>query len=303
MLNRLSLSLLAAAILLAVPCSPCFAQYKVEPQLMPLLPPGTIIGKQAAAPWTHIIIKSHPRCTQGDVRDVSRMHISMTSLLTTSLLAEVKRAPNGQFILNRVAGGVSKNIKGQDVIITPETQSKLGAKLGILERVLLKEFVTQQKTITFVGRSANLAVFDTPIVLRNQTTAKNERKVLRYAVLVDSATGSLETLCWPIHKKGSQYAGVAGPMQWLPNNHIIDCQLWVDKSEIRFGIPSKEAFACVSVPPGQVQIRLPDQVAPVLCQQRYTQDSLKQAESLLRRVIPQAQAGLQRQHTESVGPR
>lgn len=287
-------SLWLAALLAPAIVAPCPAQqYRVEARRMPLLPPGTVIGDRGNDTW-RLIIKSHPKCTHGDLDKVPSTHVKMSSLLSTSLMAEVKRTSgaNPRYILNRVAGGVSKRINGRDVVITPDTQAKLGAGLGFLEKMLLKEFVKEQSTVTFVGRSENFAVFDTPIVLRVDNS--NQLKVLRYAVVVDSGSGELNTFCWPIHLNDGRYVGVAGPMQWLPPNHVIQCKLWVDASEIRFGIPTKEAFGCLSVPPGQVEINLPPQVADVLCAERFTVDSIKQAEAVLRRAIPQAQAALQR---------
>ena len=235
-------------------------EFQVKRQLMPLITPGSVISSQAPQGWTHILVKSSPRCTQGDVRQVNQTHVRMASLFTTSLLAEVRRSKNNpnQFILNRVAGAVSKNIQGRDVAITPETHKQLNAGLGFLETILLKEFVKQQKTVTFVARGADMAIFDTPIVLRvGGANGANQEKTLRYATLVDPNSGRLDTFCWTLTLQGNRITGVEGAMNWLPPNHIFQCDLWVDKSEINFvGVPSNKAFACVSIPPGQFQIPL-----------------------------------------------
>lgn len=286
-------ALATTSAIVALPGVAAAQRYQTKRQLMPLVEPGSVIGEQAPQGWTHLLVKSSPSCNQGDVRQINQTHVRMASLLTTSLVAEVRRSrrnPNA-FILNRVAGAVSKSIDGQDVAITPETHKRLGANLGILEGVLLREFVKQQKTVAFIARGANLAVFDTPIVLRvGGADGSNIEKVLRYGVVVDSSTGRLDTFCWTIGLQDGKLSSVEGAMQWLPPNHIIQCNLWVDKSEINFvGIPSKKAFACISIPQGQFQIRVDRTpgAAKLLSKPKYTEDDCKQIESWLRSIVAQ----------------
>ena len=88
-------------------------------------------------------------------------------------------------------------------------------------------------------------------------------------------------------------AAVAGKLQWLPQNHMITCNLWVDRREINFaGIPSETAFACVSIPPGKFQIPLDNSpnVAQLLSRPQYTQQECQQVEGWLRMVCHQRQA-------------
>lgn len=286
-------SLAAAGVTIAWPAATHAQRYQTNRQLMPLVEPGAVIGAQAPQGWTHILIKSSPICNQGDVRQINQTHVRMASLLTTSLVAEVRRSRREPhpFILNRVAGAVSKDIDGKDVAITPETQKQLGANLGILEGVLLREFVKQQKTVAFIARGANLAVFDTPIVLRvGGANGSNVEKVLRYAVVVDPQTGRLDTFCWTIGLEAGKLTQVEGAMQWLPPNHTIQCNLWVDKGEINFvGVPSKKAFACISIPQGQFQIRVdrtPGAVA-LLSKPQYTEKDCQQIEGWLGSIVAQ----------------
>ena len=301
-----SFKLAATALLLLLPAvGRAEPQYQLKRQLMPLVKPGLVVGDTAPEGWSHLIIKSHPRCRHGDIKDVKRMHVNMASLLTTSLFAEVRRSkrnPN-EFILNRVAGGVSKHIDGKDIVITPDTQRELGANLGVLERILLSEFVKKQKTTTFIARGPQLAIFDTFIVLRigRDTKGYNEEMVLRYAIIVDKHTGRLETFCWPIRVKDKKLAGVAGNMQWLPPNHVIICPLWVDKREINFvGIPSDKAFACLTVPPGAHQIPLPQNVGELLSQESYTAQDCMKIENWLMRIVNHPQA--QQRHAQRTQP-
>ena len=235
-----------------------------------------------------------PPASHSRRRDASRAaDIQMSSLLSTSLLARVEKTADGRHWLASVATGISTKIQGRDVVITPATQKSLGARLGFLQNMVLKEFHKETLTIRVIGRSANMWLFDTPIVLRFD--GENRDSILRYAVLVDSATGRLETLCWPIHMDSrNRYHGLAGPMQWLAHNTIVDCQLYVDSREYTLGIPSKTAFACVRVPQGQVQIKVPPKVGELLARQRPSSDDCHVIHRWLSMAVRQAQAALPR---------
>lgn len=267
--------------------------YDLQPRRITLIAPGTEIGSEAPQGWTHLILKSKPRCTHGDVSRVSRSNIEMAGLLANSLVARVERGQDG-FRLVDVATGVSTSIGGRDVIITPETQKQLGANFGFIQRLLLNEFHDQQQTVTVICRGPRFALFDTPIVLR--AGQKNHAMLLRYAVIVDGASGNMETLCWALTKNSQgQPDAIYGPMHWLAANTMVDCRLYVDAGEYTLGVPSKNAFGCLSIPPGQVQINVPPRVGQILAAPRLSQTEAGQVEQWLGDAVRQAQAALPRQ--------
>ena len=54
-------------------------------------------------------------------------------------------------------------------------------------------------------------------------------------------------------------------------NPVIDCQLYVDKSEYSWGIPSDNAFACLKIPQGRLQFAISNQqLATLLVKPRWT---------------------------------
>ncbi len=261
-----------------------------------LIPPGTVVGTTAPANWTHLILKSLPRTAAGDVNRVPRMNLSIASLFSTSMVAKVvavNDASGGRrYILEQIAGGVGTKVNNTDTIVSPSTYRQIGANLSILTAQVLKEFHRQQSGIPVIIRSDTLVVMDTPIVIRTPT--KNQPMVLRYAVVVDPRSGRLDTLCWLIEKDDQdRLLRIVSPLQWLPPNKLIDCKLYVDASEYLFGIPSKNAYACLSIPQGQVQLNVPPNAERLAIQQRYDDRNAAALDGWLRGVVRHAEAALQ----------
>ena len=116
-----------------------------------LIPAGTIISNRAPAGWTHLIDKSHPKMHYGDVDRVPRPVRALSGMFFTAMLARVS-PPDGRestgYRLDEVAIAMGTRIGAADVIITPETQKKLGANLGLLPRIALERGYERFKTVT-----------------------------------------------------------------------------------------------------------------------------------------------------------
>ena len=108
--------------------------------IVPFIPAGTVIADRAPAGWTHLIDKSRPKMHYGDVDRVPKPVQALSGMFFTSLLARVS-PPDGRehagYWLDQVAIGMGTKIGNNDTIITPETQSQLGARLGLLPRIAL----------------------------------------------------------------------------------------------------------------------------------------------------------------------
>lgn len=286
--QRLRIFILVAAAAICWPRCGAAAP-SVAPAAIELIPPGTRIEERAPEPWTHIIVKSQPRVTAGDMRDVSATQIGLAGKYFMATIAQVAQAPGGGFELARLASGIGVDVNGADVIISPDTAARFGARVGFQGGILLKEMYKEQQTVRIILRSPECAVYDTPIVLRRGDV--NGTHVLRYAVVVDAATGELNTLAWLIDiDRAGEYRGLAGHLQWLPPNMQFDCQLYVDSSEYFLGIPNDRAFACLRIPPGKMQVSIPDKYKALLAQPQWTASEATTVELLLRKAIATAAA-------------
>lgn len=297
--------LVAALASCALLAQPAMGETTQTPAPIKLISPGTIIADEPPAPWTHLIVKSQPRVTAGDVAEVASSQIRFASLYFMATLARVEQdkatttTTPPTYRLADLASGIGTNIGGRDVIVSPDTAKKLGADLGWIGGALLKEMYEEQQTVRVIARTAATAVWDTPIVLR--LDGKNRSLQLRYAVVVDPQSGRLDAFAWLLDVESSG-AGLElrDRLQWLAPNTQIDCRLFVDKSEYFLGIPSDEAFACLSIPRGQVQFNMNQpQIAALLTRRQYNKEETELLATTLRRLVQRGQAALQANQTRA----
>src|SRR5262249_554407 len=167
---------LTAALLLAcvsgVACSQTEAPRPpadVTVRHVQIVPPGTVIDKGPPKGWSHLIIKSQPRLTSGDIKQISDMAARMSSMLFTTMLANVQgeRAANGQvtYRLTTVAVGMGTKVNGRDMVLSPDTHRKLGANLGLIGGTVFNKAFEKQQDLRVIARSPTLAVIDAPVAL------------------------------------------------------------------------------------------------------------------------------------------
>ena len=178
------------------------------------------------------------------------------------MLADVQGERVGtqvQYRLARLAVGVGTTIGGNDTICSPETRKRLGANLGLMERVVLDKAQEKLPDTQLVAYSKTMAVVDSPaLMLRG---GRHRQVVLRYALLVDPATGRLETFLWLIDQdeSGNYAAAPAGEIEWLPPSKLEDCILNVDAREFNaLGMPTETAFAITNIPQGKKKLAFPE---------------------------------------------
>jgi hypothetical protein len=258
------------------------AEIDVTPRRVALIPPGTVIPDRAPKDWTHLIIKSHPRIGPESIGQVSASTARLAGLLFTAVLADVQagRGAEGgvQFVLSNIAVGVGTRVNGRDLILSSDTQEKLGANLGFLEGSVLAAGERQLQQMRSVARSRTMAIVDAPgILLRD---GRHRQVVLRYALLVDPKSGRLDTLLWLLEPGGrGPHLEPLSLMQWLPPDKIEDCVLHVDSNEFILGIPTSTAFAMAQIPQGRLAIAFPRELKATAAEAQFTPAS---AESLQR---------------------
>ena len=233
----------------------------VKPRPIAMIRPGTVVGDRAPKGWTHLVIKSYPHISQESLPKVSATTARMASMLFTVMLAKVEgeRKAGGfpRFHLAKVAVGVGTTVNGQEMVLTKATEAQLGADLGFIDRRVLAGGEDQLKKMSAVARSPSMAILDTPsFMFRKQ---KHIRVVIRYALLLDPATGRLTVLAWALEEDRKAGAAPLGPIELLPENLVHRCPLHVDTNEYVLGFPTKRSFAMYTPPPGRKKIDPPEQ--------------------------------------------
>jgi len=266
--------------------------YSVTPQRVGLIEPGTIVESEPPKGWSHLVIKTHPHPALGDLDRVNDTTNRLASFIITAFVANVKGENVGgqvRYRLNNVAVGLGTRINGKDTIITPDTQKRLGANLGLMARVVLNRAHELQHEVYLIARSDTMGLVDTYAAMRRN--GKNRPVVLRYALLVDPHTGRLENLVWGIDKESDgSYSGVFGDIEWLPKSKVSDAKLYVDGNEFTLGVPSENAFAIVETPKGQKQIPMPAELKNLMGAPKLSAESAYQLEVKLRQLLQQAAA-------------
>lgn len=274
------------------PAPPAAPAQKALLRAVELIPPGTVVERTAPKGWSHLVLKSQPSLPEAQRRLVSDSYARLATLVFTSTLAHVQAdgtGPDRRYRIARLAVGVGVPINGKDVIVSPDTQSQLGANLGLLARQVLAGVYDKQQTVRLVAAGPTMAIMDTPAFMpRGRGHAA---VVMRYVFLVDGMSGKLDTLVWRIDVDGrGGYEGTTGFIEWLPANKLVDARMQVDLNEFRLGIPSEKAFAVTAIPDGQRQFSIPDGVRAIAGNARPTGADATRLGTTLREMIRAARS-------------
>ena len=259
-----------------------------------LVPPGTLIGTEAPQGWSHLILKSLPSINPEHKSRVSETAYELSSLVFTSIVARTDRVPGSnppRYVLGDIGLGLGTKVQGRDIVLTPETQARLGANLGFQERIVLSECYKRQSQARAVVRTQTMAVIDThAVMIRN---GQHRLAKVRYAVLLDPRSGNIATLSWGVDvDQQRQPSSANSDLQWLPPNKIDDLVLHADSRHMTLGFPGELAFAVKQPPQGNSRIPLTNSLASLAGKAAYTPQTAGELETTLRtemqRIIQQS---------------
>ncbi len=300
--SRLALGLLAGVWVIGLagpetplpnpahPPSAPVSGYEIEPRRPARIPPGAIIpdGKPPEG-WSALILKARCQVSKGDVNRLPSAATHAVATLFNAIVANVQseadKGDSQRYRLTAVATGIGTRIGGQDVIITPATQERLGAKLDLVTRMTLQRHQQRAARGRLAVWSSTMAVLDDPTFMLQE--GKHRPVILRFAILVQPATGKLDTLVWYIQGSAAEgYEGAVGPLQWLAPGQMDLSELHVDAREFTFGLPQKEsALALTALPQGRRQIPLLPALVDVAAKVPLTAEEAATLERLLRQAL------------------
>jgi hypothetical protein len=259
------------------------------PRPLDRIPPGTVIIDRPPPGWSHLIAKVHSRVGAGDVDQVSDLVADLASFLFSAVVANVESHDKGgqvHYRLTRLAVGIGIRIDGRDIIISKETQKRLGANLDLLHRLGLGRAQDRLNQVLLLAQSDTMAVFDSPSqVFLN---GRHQKGVIRHAVLVDEMTGELTTLFWFIARdEEGRYHRAVNFLDWLPPGKVDHCILHIDAREFVLGVITEDAIAWNELPSGPVQFAIPRTVEEIAIQPQFSRQMSQVLEKELREILRQ----------------
>jgi hypothetical protein len=267
------------------------ATFSVTGRPLGRIPPGTRIGERAPDGWSYLIFKSYSELTSGDVKSLPEFARTLAEFLFTSMVARVvPDEPGGSRVyrIDAVAIGLGTRVGQDDVVITVDTQAKLGADLGPFKQTILSRAEQHLDTIRRVAASEAMWIVDAPSIMLVEE--EHRKVVLRYVFLAKPSTGQLASVVWRIDVgPDGTYQRAAGPAVMIQQGLVGRCPLHVDGRKIFAGIPASDAFAAARLPKG-APFELPQPIMAVAGQQQLTADAAAELEAALRQeiVFPEA---------------
>lgn len=283
---------LAAMVAAAVACQPpaptrpstTQAGTLPEPAAVAPIEPGTKIDSNALPPGTHLVFRSRPKLTSGDVTKVGKSIREALEEFTTLVLIDSEPDPNAPDRFRRRSHrlGIGKPSDGGDVVLTRESAGKIGVSLGLFERKLLSEREKELSTVKSPGSSPTMAMFDfTMTFLRDGARVPI---TARYMAIIDPTGGDVTTAYWvlDVAPEGNRFHGES--IRVLPRNHVMDWEMHVDGGKITFGAPQADAFTSTKLPEGKT-IAAPAEFRNASAAKAYAADSALDLERQLRELL------------------
>jgi hypothetical protein len=262
--------------------------YDVSARPPELIPAGTVVGTGPPEGWSHLVIKSLPRVRPGAESRIPTLFrsrtVGMMTWMFTGFVADVRPETRGgetRYQLNKVALGLGTSVNGRDVIITPETARAHGVELDWITKEILQKGYKTQELAKIVAHSSAFALVDTPVWFH--FGEKNRLIRFRYALLVDSASGRLDVLVWPLDPEGGaapETVVLLNPDQINPAELIPD-----PRGFNEIGVAKDSAFGVDSLPPHRAQFVLPTGVRELASRTKFTPDDAQRLETALRNLV------------------
>ena len=257
-----------------------------EPAAIAPIEPGTKIDPAALPAGTHLVFRSRPKLTSGDVTKVGKSIREALEEFTTLVLVDSEPDPSrpGRFRRRGHRIGIGKPGDGGDLVLTRESAGKVGVSLGLFERKLLSERAKELSTVMSPGASSTMAMFDfTMMFLRDGARVP---VVARYMALIDPADGDLDTAYWVLDAAPEEHRFHGEALRLLPANHVMDWEMHVDGGTITFGAPQADTFTATKLPDGKA-IAAPADFRRDAAAKAYTADAALDLERRLRELLKQ----------------
>ncbi len=269
--------------------------YDVNATTPETIAPGTVVDRSAPEGWSHLVIKSLPRVRLSEVERVPSVPIigrdltvRMVGWMFTAFTADVVKERQGvhtRYRLRAIGLGLGTNAKGCDVVVTTETARQHGVEMNFIKDEVLTTGYRIQKQAVIPVHGPSFAILDTPVISRCGDRHRTIR--YRYALLVDTKTGTLDVLLWLLGGDGGECADLTRVV-WIEPNCIDEAELVPDPKEFDGGRPSDLSFAVDKLPPYRVEMPLLPELRELAGKTKFTPDEAHALEDGLRKMTAQS---------------
>ena len=274
-----------------------------QPKLV-YLRPGLRIAKKAPQGWTHLVMKSIPRLSSGELGSLPAGSAKTATLFRSVLLANVKPVDFAEkdFELTQLGIGIcipDPQDEEQDIVVTAETLDALGLRhLTTVQRMVLDAAEDEMSEGRIIARTATFALFRSPVtVLDPGGAGKHSKANIHYAFCANRTTGRLDVIVWTT-KPGTVAQHIPAMVKLKPSA-VFQCELDVRARRILGTVPYSWSFAMRDLPPGG-KLRVPPAMgAQVIEASRHpAQLDPDDLELILQKLIPApADSDLAGEHT------
>ncbi|MGM0487044.1 MAG: hypothetical protein ACQESR_09825 [Planctomycetota bacterium] len=253
-------------------------------QPVPLIPPGTIVGKDNPNGWNRLVLLAKPRLAGGAVEELSAMARDLATQFPVVIMARVRARKTNEdrveYRLENVGVGICTEIAGRNVVVSSDSHDELDADLNTIERIVLGQNEKMLKKITRIVHTHSFVVFD--VKARLLHAGKHRDAHVRHLVWVSPESGKVASVVWPLIEDGEgRYQLLGKTLSALPGGFEEDRIIHVSADEVTFGIPSARAFALARMPRGK-KIPVTPKLASLATQKKYDRASLSKLIQMLR---------------------
>ena len=214
--------------------------------------PGTVVVDTTATQWNRSIYVAVSRITNGAADSVPIMIRKRVPLFTLALLATVSnQAPAGAppaFHLLEIGAGYAIPLEGQLTIISTD-DPPAAEGIDMIGRQILAANGRHLSELRCVGAYDTMQVIDIDAIFFRKE--QHLPLIMRHFVWIEAKTGHCATCVWLLARQADgSLQPTADPPRWLSEGTRDERAIHVDASKFFLGMPTQEAFALMSLPPG-----------------------------------------------------
>lgn len=219
---------------------------------VPKVPAGVVVSAPNATRWNRVIYLAVSRITQGDAASVPETVRSRVARFTLALMATVTNTNGSKdspsYELKEVGVGYAVPLGGQLTIVSTQNPPSQ-AGIDYLGRQVLAANGKNLSEVRCLGASSTAQVIDVEALYHLR--GRNTPLVVRHFIWVEPRSGRCTCCVWLLAKKPPGAFTLAGfPPRWLQEGTRDNRAIHVDDDAFVLGIPTREAFALTSLPPG-----------------------------------------------------
>ncbi|MGC8640727.1 MAG: hypothetical protein ACP5XB_12720 [Isosphaeraceae bacterium] len=240
----------------------------------PIAPPARLVhlepgcrfeGSQPPEGWSHLVIKTIPTLSTGDLDTVSAQAFETARRVRPVIVADVRQASpsaGSPFRLDRVgvglcAPGAEPNTER---VVSPTSIEGTKGPWTTKQRLILAAMARETSGAKLVAATSTFALLRTPVTFL--ISGAHQKIDVCYALLVNPRQGELRTLVWLDHAAtdGQNVAPIVARRFASP---VFDSPMDVQAGKILGSIPITWSFAIRELPPG-VDLTLPPELSTLL---------------------------------------